>query len=271
MLTDLQFARLRQQADRLAGIALLDRHRATIARRMPRLGLASDGIAALLDAVEACDPSAAQRLISLLTTNHTTFFRHPHQLDLAAEQALWAVHRRGSAAIWSAAASTGQEPWSLAMAVLGVFGRDDPPVTILASDIDAAALAVAEAGSYDAAAIAAIPAEHRSRGVSDGRITPVVRALVRFARLNLIDVAWPFSGPFDVVCCRNVLMYLGQDHRYAILERIAALLAPDGMLLLDPSEHLGTAGSLFTAGGGGVYSLRSGQRPQRMKSVRKPS
>ncbi len=260
MLTSDQFARLRRLSERLAGIVLHERHREGLGRRLRRLGLDAPATGRLMDGAEAGEAGCQQRLIALLTTKHTAFFRHPHQLDLAVEQLLWAVHRRGWADLWSAAAATGEEPWSLALAVLALFPQVAPPVGILATDIDEHALAVAEAGVYPAAVLSSIPQAMRGSGLllESGRVSlaAAARALVRFRPLNLIAVDWPVGGPFDVVCCRNVLMYLGEDHRYAILERIAARLAPDGLLLIDPSEHLGRAAHLFGPGAGGVHGLR---------------
>src|SRR5207245_9398291 len=108
---------------------------------------------ALLDAAEDGDTDARRRLIELLTTNFTGFFRHPWHFHLAAEHALWAVHRRGSARLWSAAAATGEEPDSLAMAVIDVFRRDAPAVTLLATDIGHAALSVTPEDADSGAAL----------------------------------------------------------------------------------------------------------------------
>jgi chemotaxis protein methyltransferase CheR len=83
-----------------------------------------------------------------------------------------------------------------------------------------------------------------------------VRRLVEFRRLNLADVVWPLDGVFDVVFCRNVLMYLDACHRCAVLERIASMLEPGGLLRLDPSEHVGGAAPLFVDRGSGAYSRR---------------
>ena len=92
-------------------------------------------------------------------------------------------------------------------------------------------------------------------------IAPAVRRLVEFRALNLVGAAWPVEGPFDVIFCRNVLMYLEACHRYAVLERMASLLAPDGLLMLDPAEHLGKAAHLFTPGRTGC--IRVGDRAAR--------
>ena len=265
-----QFERIRRLALQLAGIELFERHRDIVARRSRRFGIHdASGLDTLLDAADNGDADASRRLISLLTTNFTSFFRHPHHFDLAAEHALWTVHRRGTARLWSAAAATGEEPYSLAMSVIDVFQRDDPSVTILATDVDEDALAVARRGEYGELALSTLTAEHRGRYFSQAadagrwRITQAARDLVEFRALNLTDVAWPVAGPFDVVFCRNVLLYLETGHRYSVLERIASLLAPDGVLALDPAEHLGRAGHLFVTRTNGVYSRRPLARPVR--------
>jgi chemotaxis protein methyltransferase CheR len=263
MLTREQFDRTWRLAIRLAGIELFERHREILDRRSRRLGIHQGAqFDALLDAADDGDAVAVQKLIGLLTTNHTGFFRHLEHFDLAAEHALWAVHRHGAARLWSAAAATGEEPYSLAMSLIEVFRRSDPAVTVLASDIDEDALAVAREGEYGAAALGEMAAERRIRFFSPTvdarrwRLRRAPRDLVAFRGLNLTDVVWPFAGRFDVVLCRNVLMYLDASHRYAVLERIASLLAPGGLLFLDPTEHLGKAGHLFAGGTNGVYSCR---------------
>ena len=257
---DAEFERARRLALTLAGIELLDRHRGLLQRRRDRQGPA-EPFATLLDAAERGEPDACRRFVELLTTNVTGFFRHPWHFDLAAEHALWAAHRRRSARLWSAAAATGEEPYSLAMALIDVFRRDDPPATIVATDVDETALSVARAGWYGEAALGAVEPGVRARFFGEpaaGRrqLVPAVRRLVDFRRLNLADVAWAVEGVFDVVFCRNVLMYLEAGYRYAVLERIASLLEPGGLLLIDPSEHLGGAAPLFVPRGHGVYARR---------------
>src|SRR5215470_3850580 len=262
MLTDAQFERARRLALGLCGIELFDRHRELLQRRSDRL-LGHDALDALLGAAENGDADARRRLIELLTTNFTGFFRHPWHFHLAAEHALWVVHRRGSARLWSAAAATGEEPYSLAIALLEVFRRDDPAVMIMATDIDEAALAVARGAEYDGSVLAALEPAHHARFVETSTVTgrrrlvPAVRRLVEFRRLNLADVAWPFDGMLDVGSCRHVLLCLQAGHRYAVLERTASLLEPGGLLLLDPSEHVGGAAELFVDRGNGVYSRRA--------------
>src|SRR5215471_17130276 len=166
MLTSRQFEQARDLALRLAGIELVDRHRETLYRRSVRLGiLDANALDALLRAAEDGDPEACQRLVSLFTTNQTGFFRHPSHFDVAAAHAFQAVQLRGQARCWSAAAATGEEPYSLAMALIEVFGSEESraasvtSVTIWATDIDVDALAVARRGEYGLRALAGLEAE----------------------------------------------------------------------------------------------------------------
>jgi chemotaxis protein methyltransferase CheR len=293
MLTDEQFDRTRRLALRLTGINLFERHRELLDRRSRRLGMSDPGsFEALLHAAEDRDHGAERQMIGLLTTNFTGFFRHPWHFQFAAEHALRVVHRNGAARLWSAAAATGEEPYSLAMALIELFRCDDPPAIILATDVDAEALAVARRGEYDERVVRPASASDRSRRGSathqirlpcavdceeremsalssercahffvrteDARwsVTPAVRRLVEFCEVNVVERSWPVEGPFDVIFCRNVLMYLEACLRQAVLERMASLLAQDGLLMLDPTEHPGPVGCWFRPVADGVYSRR---------------
>ncbi len=280
MLSNQQFDRTRRLASSLAGIELLERHRELLDRRTRRLGvLDSAGLDALLGAAEEGDATATQQFLSLLTTKFTGFFRHPRHFDLAAEHALRAVRQRGRARLWSAGAATGEEAYSLAMALIEAFQRDDPPAHILATDVDLEALAVGQQGEYGETTLRTLDPARRERFFTETglarrwRIAPAVRGLVQFQALNLTDVSWPVEGPFDVIFCRNVLMYLEACHRYAVIERMASLLAPDGMLVLDPAEHLGKAGHWFSPGAEGLYLRRNraAGRPDQARASTLPS
>ena len=264
MLTNEQFDRARKLALRLAGIELFDRHRALLKSRSRRLGISgAQEFEALLEAAEEGHPKASGKLIGLVTTNFTGFFRHPTHFDLAASHALRTVKRRGRARLWSAAAATGEEPYSLAMALIETFHRPDPPVTLLATDIDEDALDAARRGEYSRRALQGMEPDRCARFFNpapDARrwtVAPEVLRLVEFRALNLTDAVCPLAGPFDVIFCRNVLIYLEAAYRYSVLERIASLLAPDGLLFLDPTEHLGNAEHLFSAETEGVYQRRT--------------
>ena len=270
MLTDDQFDRTQRLALRLTGIQLFERHRELLDRRSRRLEMGAWAtFEALLHAAESGDPRAGRQVIGLLTTNFTGFFRHPWHFDIASEHALLVAHRNGVARLWSAAAATGEEPYSLAMALIKVFQRGDPPATILATDVDADALAVARKGEYEDRALrSSIDADRESCGLSTDQIfrfftrrdgscwsaKPAVRRLVEFREINLAEVPWPVEGCFDVIFCRNVLMYLEGGRRVEVLERLASLMAPDGLLMLDPTEYPKRAEKWFSVVASGVYT-----------------
>jgi chemotaxis protein methyltransferase CheR len=257
---------------RLAGIELFERHRESLERRSRRLGVhGTDAFDALLDSVECGDAGAWQRFIGLVTTKFTGFFRHPRHFDVAAGIALRAARRRGEARIWSAAAATGEEPYSLAIAAIEAFGRDDPPLAIVASDVDEGALSSARRGEYGDLALGSVDPKRRARffvevagdersSARRWRVAVAVRKMVVFRFLNLADAEWALEGPFDVILARNVLMYLAPEYRYAALERIVSMLAPGGVLILDPAEHLGKAAHMFADGSGGIHTLRARAR-----------
>ena len=262
-----QFERTRELALRLAGLELSERHRELLVRRSQRLGILSESDwNVLLGAAEEGAPGARQQLLRLVTTKFTGFFRQAHHFDLAAEHSLHVALSRGVTRLWSAAAATGEEPYSLAMRLIETFECDEPPATILATDINTDALAIAQRCEYGVATVHALDLARRERFLTKTPVqgfwtmTPAVRQLVEFHVLNLAGEDWPLEGEFDVIFCRNVLMYLEADHRYAVLEHIASLMDPQGLLFLDPAEHLGKASHLFTGGLNGVYSLHEGRR-----------
>lgn len=267
MLTAQQFERARRLALGLAGIEMVERHRDLLWRRSCRAGVSDEAsLDALLAEAERGDVPACRRLIGLVTIKHTGFFRHPSHFAAAAEHSLRAARQGGTARLWSAAVATGEEAYSLAMAILEVF-PPSPPVSILATDVDEDALSAARAGVYDKAALLSLGPGRQARFFSQPaagtrfQVARELRGLVEFRALNLADPIWGLAGPLDVVFCRNVLMYLESSQRHSILQRLAALLDPDGLLILDPSEHLGKASDLFSARANGIYSLRPSSFP----------
>ena len=261
-MTSEQFELISHLALELTGIEILDRHRHLLDRKCSWLGIEKrTDLSELLGRANEGDRTACQHLIVLLTTSHTSFYRVPWHFDIAAEQALWAVHKKGHARFWSAAAATGEEPYSLAIALLNIFRRDDPSATILATDINPDSLAFAQRGVYGEPALAALPPSARSHFPDDStasgprRVSKAVQRLVTFQALNLNATTWPINGPFDVIFCRNVLMYFKADLRDIAVRRFASLLVPGGLLILDPAEHLGRTGHLFSKGKESIYTL----------------
>lgn len=270
-LTVEELSRVRRLAAEVAGIAVDERHRDLLDRRSRRLG-GRTRLLAVMDAVEGGDPSSRQAFLRYLIVNHTSFFRNPHHFDVAADHVQRAVALRGRARVWCAGASTGEEAYSAAMAAIerleGAATSPEGsalPIEVLATDVDEDALAGARRGEYGQAALAAISPERRRRffaptspGASTQRVDEAVRAVVRCEPLNLVDASWSGlgPGPFDAIFCRNVLMYLTPDHRYSVLESMTGAIAADGLLFIDPAEHLGPASHMFEAMDRGVYRPR---------------
>ncbi len=195
----------------------------------------------------------AIHLIDAVTTNKTDFFREPDHFRFLAETALpeimntRRVSSREPIKLWSAASSTGAEPYTIAM-VLDDFGRNMPGfnASILATDICTEVLQAAVLGIYPQAMAAPVPAEMRRRyfmrakrpPVDRVRIVPELRSQIRFARLNLMDEEYPVDGDMDVIFCRNILIYFDKPTQEAVLRRLCDHLRPGGYLVLGHSENL---------------------------------
>lgn len=270
MVTAEQLSRTRRLALELAGIELFERHRELLARRSRRFGLQQPADwDALLTAAEAGDNSARHQVVALITTSFTGFFRHPRHFEVAGRHLAEAMRQRGHARAWTAAVASGEEAWSLAIAVAEATHPQPPALSILATDINDAALAIARRGEYASNALEGLTDAQRARWlepVQNGRwrVVEELKHGVEFRPLNLVTQPWPQAGPFDVILCRNVLMYLESSLRVEVLTGLADRLAPDGLLLLDPTEHPGRAEHLFTPGEGGVYTLRAPSSGKRM-------
>jgi chemotaxis protein methyltransferase CheR len=199
------------------------------------------------------------RMCSALTTNVTRFFREPHHFEhlrsVALPPLLEAARRGARVRLWSAASSSGQEPYSIAMTILSLMpdaGRFD--IRVLATDINPQMVAEGRAAIYDEAEFETVPAALRSRWFAQaapGKLQAVeeLRALVAFRELNLIG-SWPFKGPFDAVFCRNVVIYFDAETQAAIWSRIAAVLPQGSWLYIGHSERVTgpTAAVLQSAG-----------------------
>jgi chemotaxis protein methyltransferase CheR len=256
-MTDREFAVFRELVHRETGIALGPHKRvlleARLTKRLRRLGLStfSDYHAYL----QTFDPAGEERrrFVNAVTTNETAFFREP--AHFAHLRSTWLPARVAAAAAggprrlraWSAACSTGEEAYSIATTLLD--GVDDPQrwdLRILASDIDTDVLERAAAGTYAAEAVSRVPGATLRRfflrgvGPQDGfvRVRPDVRALVTFRQMNLHDDAWPIRTSFDLIFCRNVLMYFDRPTQARLVSRLAGLLVPDGLLVLGHAENL---------------------------------
>jgi len=249
-----------------AGIVIGEKKRAFVQGRLGR----RLRILGLSDFTEYCrllekPDGGGERLnlINAITTNHTNFFREPHHFDYLAKTVLPAlVEARGNGPgrlrIWSAGCSTGEEPYTIAMTLRGY----QPPladwdVKVLATDLDTNVVAHGAAGVYDTERLEAVPASYRKRYVTDqpgGRsaMNAELRSLIKFAPLNLLE-DWPMSGPFDVIFCRNVVIYFDKPTQRRLFDRYAELLKPDGWLFVGHSESITSVTSRFNLVGRTIY------------------
>jgi chemotaxis protein methyltransferase CheR len=190
---------------------------------------------ALARRVVVRDPQALAALVEHAAVLETAFWRHPEQLAAVARLV---AARPGPARIWSAGCATGEEPYSVAIALLEE-GRRGAGDAIVGTDLSSRGLEAARAGGYDDRALRRLPFDAAARWLEPGaprRVAPEVRSLVRFERHNLVKDPPPAGAPFDVVLCRNVLIYFAPETAAAVLYRLVAALVPGGVLVLGPVE-----------------------------------
>jgi chemotaxis protein methyltransferase CheR len=262
-LTDSDFSRIRALIHRHAGIALGSQKRemvySRVSRRLRQLKLPN--FSSYLDQLEANQSGDEWQLfINTLTTNLTSFFRESHHFPVLADLA---QSCRQPMTVWCAAASTGEEPYSIAITLLEALGDRASSARIIATDIDTDVLGKAESGVFKSDRVSALSAERLKRffnkgvGRNDGyvKVRPQLAAMVRFQRLNLLDAAWPVQEPVDAIFCRNVMIYFDKPTQKRILERFAPLLKPHGRLFAGHSENASLVSPVFRSVGQTVYSL----------------
>ena len=268
--TRADFERVRGLIYQRAGISLADSKQemvySRLARRLRANGIAS--FASYLDALEAGRmPAEWESFTNALTTNLTSFFRESHHFPLLAEHALKArASHGGPLTIWCSASSTGEEPYSIAMTVCEAFDTLTPPVQIIATDIDTNVLATASAGVYPLERVDKMEQARlrrfflKGKGAQEGlvRVRPELRQLITFRQLNLLADGWDVKGPFDVIFCRNVMIYFDKATQRKILARFVPLMKPDALLFAGHSENFLYVSDSLRLRGKTVYELNHG-------------
>jgi len=263
------FVRVQALIRQRAGISLHDGKQAMVysrlSRRLRETGHAS--LAAYLDWLEHGGHSAQhcaewQEFVNALTTNLTAFFREQHHFDILAQH----LRKHGAGKpwrAWCAAASTGEEPYSIAMTAVEALGAA-PNLQLLASDIDSRVLASAAEGVYRAESVKALSAERLQRFFLRGkldkaglvRVKPALRRMVEFCSVNLAAADWPAlqpRAPFDLVFCRNVMIYFDAHTQRQVLERIHRVMRPGAVLFVGHAENFASTQNLFRLRGKTVY------------------
>lgn len=198
-------------------------------------------------------------MLDSICTNETRFFREPRQFEFLDETVLPRWRAAGEAGTrpkrlraWSAACSTGEEPYSLAMLLRAHLRAEDAwSVDVLASDLSTKVLDAARAGVWSVERAAEIPDTYRRAFMLRGmrseqgrmRAQPSLQSMIDVRRINLIDAQYPVEGVFDLIFCRNVLIYFDRPTKEAVVDRLARHLAPGGLLFLGHSETLSATGS----------------------------
>lgn len=269
-LSDADFATIARMTHSHAGITLNEGKRqlvhSRLAKQVRRRGL--DDFAPYVELLRN-DPVARREAIFALTTNHTKLFRENHHFEhfetVVRPGLVTAAGRGRPVRLWSSASSSGEEPYSLAMTLLGddrAAGArlSQADVAILATDLAPHVLATARAGRYPAAMARDVPDRYRrawTRAAGDEiEMAPELKRILSYRQLNLLD-PWPMRGPFDAIFCRNVMIYFDGPTKAGLLERFATLLRPGSHLYIGHSERVvGPAADAFEAVGHTIYRRR---------------
>ena len=262
--TDADFSRVQSLIYQRAGINLHDGKHAMVYSRLSRR-LRDTGHTSFRDYLswlETHDGPEWQEFVNALTTNLTAFFREQHHFEI------FAAHLKSRPAgspwkVWCNAASTGEEPYSIVMTAFESLGNN-AQFKLTASDIDSKVLASAAQGVYRLDNLKGLTQERLQRFFMRGkdsnagliRVKPELRKAIEFLSVNLIRDDWPFKDPFDVVFCRNVMIYFDAPTQRKVLERIHRVLKPGGMLFVGHAENFSESRDLFTLRGKTVYERR---------------
>lgn len=259
--TDADFDHVQSLIYQRAGISLNDGKHAMVYSRLSRRlrETGHQSFREYLRWLESTDGPEWQEFINALTTNLTSFFREQHHFEILTD-----LLRSKPAStpwnIWCSAASTGEEPYSIVMTVLDTLGAH-ANFSMSASDIDSKVLATASQGVYRLDGLKGIDTSHMHRYFLKGtgnnagfvRIKPELRDAIHFLMINLIRDDWPFKEPFDIVFCRNVMIYFDAPTQRRVLERIHRVMKPGGMLFVGHAENFSDSRDLFILKGKTVY------------------
>lgn len=267
-MTDDDFAFIRQMAKERTGIELGDHKKemiySRIVRRLRSLQLAT--FREYCDYLEEHTEDELTAFMNAITTNLTSFFREPHHFEYLAKTVLPEVTKKNAAArrlrIWSAGCSTGEEPYSIAITLQQNLGTDKWDARVLATDLDTNVLNHGRNGIYTQERVAGMDQEllkkyfqmQRGTHPEDNRFRAKepIRELIKFNQLNLLE-QWPMKGPFDIIFCRNVVIYFSKDTQKILFDRYADILAPGGYLFIGHSESLHGVSKRFEPLGRTIY------------------
>lgn len=265
------FCFIKKRVYEVAGIALSERKRqlvySRLARRLRALGLQRFEQYCALLKVDG-DPDELCYFINALTTNLTHFFRESHHFDYLYETIFAQLVQRNAARkrirIWSAGCSTGEEAYSIAACAseaIEQYRLSSWDIKILATDLDTNVLQTARDALYREERVEPIPKALRNKYFSkpDAQsmvsVSPKLKQLITFKQLNLME-KWPMKGSFDVIFCRNVIIYFDKPTQQMLFKRFHQVLSDSGYLMLGHSETLGTMQSVFMTHGRTIFQKK---------------
>jgi chemotaxis protein methyltransferase CheR len=262
--TSADFDRVQSLIYQRAGISLHDGKHAMVYSRLSRR-LRDTGHQSFRDYLgwlENHDGPEWQEFVNALTTNLTSFFREHHHFQIFSDH-LRASKSHDNWCVWCSAASTGEEPYSIVMTAMEALGTN-AHFKLTASDIDSKVLATAAKGVYRFENMKNVTEPQlqkfflRGKGANSGmvRVKPELQRFVDFIIVNLIRDDWPFRENFDVVFCRNVMIYFDAPTQRKVLERIHRVMAPGGLLFVGHAENFSESRDLFVLKGKTVYERR---------------
>ncbi|MER1966504.1 CheR family methyltransferase [Castellaniella sp. GW247-6E4] len=258
-----ELSRAVQILRRRTGI-VLGEHKMDMAARTLGLRTRHLGLESVRDYLSMLELDAAapewERFISAFTINHTAFFRERHHFKILAE---WVKSRKRPVTVWCCAASTGEEPYTIAMTLHDACGQSEAGLSVIATDIDAQAIEQARAGIYTLDRIKPVPPDFLKRYFLRGsgrqagmaKVKPVLYEMVSFDVLNLVAPQWPLTQQFDAIFCRNTMIYFDKQTQTRILERFVPLLKPGGLLFAGHSENFTYLTKALRLKGQTVYTL----------------
>ncbi len=268
-LSDIEFIKYRDIVYKEAGITLNDSKKALLQARLMRRMRAlkinefSDYYKYLMENYE----EEKVNFINSITTNKTEFFRENRHFDFMTEKALaeFAEMGRKEIKIWSAGCSTGEEPYTIAITLQEYFeNKLKPQLKILATDIDTQVLDKAKEGIYKSDLIEDIPVEilkkyfYRGKAENDGlfKVKENIKNIITFSRLNLLDDIYPMKGQFDIIFCRNVVIYFDKETQRILFQKFSRYLADHGYLFIGHSENISSISDEFSLVGNTIYKKK---------------
>lgn len=245
-----EFERFRTLIYDESGIALNDQKQGLVASRLSKR-LRQLGLSTFSEYYEELmrDPQREEftRMLDLISTNKTDFFREPKHFDFLREEILPKLAQEKQVRIWSSACSTGEEPYTIAMTVHdGVSDPSHWDCKILATDLSTRVLAKAAAGIYDEERVRDVPPDivrrhflcGRGKSAGQLKVKPHLVSMVRFRHLNLMDEQFPIKSPLDLIFCRNVMIYFDRPTQERLVNKFYRYLKPGGHLFIGHSESL---------------------------------